>query len=150
MRRSSNAFYPQKQRKKHSFRGWRDRGRGIFRKVREHLHKTQLADLWGNPDLVKQRYAGIEFTQKSDYEGLEASSVQIRKMLEDYNISRRYRRVSGLRTAVQELEDAVDKLMTLAPAPGHVAAYQAAVRSAEHINIVRARLKIVRDIIWNV
>ena len=116
----------------------------IFTKLR------QLADLWGNPDLVKQRYAGIEFTQKSDYEGLEASSVQIRKMLEDYNISRRYRRVSGLRTAVQELEDAVDKLMTLAPAPGHVAAYQAAVRSAEHINIVRARLKIVRDIIWNV
>lgn len=116
----------------------------IFTKLR------QLADLWGNPDLVKQRYAGIEFTQESDYEGLEASSVQIRKMLEDYNISRRYRRVSGLRTAVQELEDAVGKLMALAPASGHVAAYQAAARSAERIDIVRARLKIVRDIIWNV
>ena len=108
---------------------------GIFTKLR------QLADLWGNPDLVKQRYAGIEFTQKSDYEGLEASSVQIRKMLEDYNISRRYRRVSGLRTAVQELEDAVGKLMALAPAPGHVAAYQAAARSAECIGIVRANLQ---------
>ena len=107
----------------------------IFTKLR------QLADLWGNPDLVKQRYAGIEFTQKSDYEGLEASSVQIRKMLEDYNISRRYRRVSGLRTAVQELEDAVGKLMALAPASGHVAVYQAAARSAECIGIVRANLQ---------
>ena len=126
-------------------------GEEYFAKLERYFtNLRQLADLGGNPALVKQRYAGIEFTQKSDYEGLEASSVQIRKMLEDYNISRRYRRVSGLRTAVQELEDAVGKLMALAPASGHVAAYQAAARSAECIGIVRARLKIVRDIIWNV